>query len=80
VRRGTKPVRTPVLSESETGTYTINKTQLTLIPARKKTSRASHKTILATLSGDEIKASYVLQSGSTQERVTLVLAKDASYW
>ena len=25
VRRGAKPVRTPVLSESETGTYTMNK-------------------------------------------------------
>jgi hypothetical protein len=80
VRRGTKPVRTPVMSESEVGTYTINKNRITLVPAKKKTSRASHKTILATLSGDEIKASYVLQSGSTQERVTLVLARDASYW
>jgi hypothetical protein len=79
VRRGTKPVRTPVLSESETGSYTINKNQLTLVPAKKKTSRSSHKTILATLSGDVIKASYVLQNGSTQERVTLVLARDASY-
>jgi hypothetical protein len=58
----------------------MNKNQLTLVPAKKKTSRASHKTILATLTGDEIKASYVLQSGSTQERVTLVLARDASYW
>ena len=80
VRRGTKPVRTPVLSESETGTYTMNKNQITLVPAKKKTSRASHRTILATLAGDEIKASYVLQNGSTQERVTLVLARDSNYW
>jgi len=80
VRRGAKPVRTPVLSESETGRYTMNKNQLSLAPARKKNSRAPRQPILADVTGDQIKAAYVLNSGTTQERVTLVLARDASYW
>lgn len=79
VQRGTRPVVTPVLSASETGTYTAKANQLTLVPAKKKGARP-RPTIAATLSGDEIRASYLLSDGSTQERVALVLRRDASYW
>jgi hypothetical protein len=79
VRRGARPVTTPVLSESEAGTYSLRTNQLTLVPGKKKGAR-SRPTIVATISGEEIKAFYVLQNGSTSERVTLVLARDASYW
>lgn len=79
VRRGTRPTVTPVLSESETGTYTIDANRLTLVPARKKGGR-SNPTVVATVSGDEIRATYLLQNGSARERVALVLRRDASYW
>ena len=79
VRRGTRPTVTPVLSESETGTYTIDANRLTLMPAR-KTGRRSNPTVVATISGDEIRATYLLQNGSTRERVALVLRRDESYW
>jgi len=79
VRRGARPVATPVLSESEAGTYSLRTNQLTLVPVKKKGAR-SRPTIMATISGEQIKAFYVLQNGSTSERVTLVLARDASYW
>lgn len=79
VRKGARPVPTPVLSEAETGTYTLAMKQLTLVPARKKGAK-SRPTIQATISGEEIKAYYLLQNGNTREPVTLVLARDSSYW
>lgn len=79
VRRGTRPIVTPVLSESETGTYAVRASELVLVPARKNGAR-SRPTIAATISGEEIRASYLLQNGSAQERVTLMLRRDASYW
>lgn len=79
VRRGTRPVVTPVLSESEVGTYTVKAGRLMLVPTKKKGAR-SRPTIAATISGEEIRASYLLQNGSGSERVALVLRRDASYW
>jgi hypothetical protein len=79
VRRGTRPIATPVLSESERGTYAIRANQLMLVPAKRKSAR-SRPTIVATISGEEVRASYLLQNGSAQERVALVLRRDASYW
>jgi len=79
VRRGTRPVVTPVLSDSETGTYKLEMGRMIMTPSKKKGAR-SRPTIAATISGEEIIASYLLQNGSTQERVTLVLRRDASYW
>jgi len=79
VRKGARAVATPVLSEAETGSYSLRAKQLTLVPAKKEGAR-SRPTIAATISGDEIKAFYVLQNGNTREPVTLVLARDASYW
>jgi len=79
VRLGARPIATPVLSESEAGTYTLKDHQLILVPSRKKNAR-SRPTIVATISGEEIRASYVLESGSARERVALVLRRDESYW
>jgi hypothetical protein len=79
VRKGARPVATPVMSEAETGTYSLATKQLTLVPAKKKGTKA-RPTIQATISGEEIKAFYVLQNGSTREPVTLVLTRDASFW
>ena len=79
VRRGTRPVATSVVSASEAGTYTLKERQLILVPSRKKNAR-SRPTILATISGREIRASYVLDNGSTHERVALVLQRDERFW
>ena len=79
VRRGSRPIATPVLAESETGTYTVKANQLMLVPTKKKGAR-SRPTIVATISGEEIRASYLLENGSAKERVMLVLRRDASYW
>jgi hypothetical protein len=79
VRRGTRPIATPVLSESEAGTYTFRNNQLMMVPA-KKGGTGSRPTIAATISGEEIRASYLLENGSASERVALVLRRDASYW
>jgi len=79
VRRGTRPIVTPVFSESETGTYAVKKDQMVLVPTKRKQAKPRPR-IAATISGEEIKAAYLLQSGSSEERVTLVLRRDASYW
>jgi hypothetical protein len=78
VQSGARPVATPVLSESETGTYAIKANRLTLVPTKKKGAR-SRPTIIATISGEEIRASYTLRDVSA-ERVALVLRRDASFW
>jgi hypothetical protein len=79
VRRGARPTTTPVLSDSESGTYKLERGEMILTPERKKGTKA-RPTIAATIVGQEITASYVLQSGSTQRRVTLMLRRDASFW
>jgi hypothetical protein len=79
VRRGTRPVQTPVMSDSETGTYTVRASQLTLTPTKKKGTK-TRPAISALISGDEIRASYVLRNAGSAERVVLVLRRDASYW
>jgi hypothetical protein len=79
VRRGTKPVPTPVMSDSEDGTYTVQSNQLQLTPTKKKGAR-NRPAISATLRGNEISASYVLQNGARRERLTLVMSRDASFW
>lgn len=79
VRRGTRPTSTPVMSDSETGTYAFNRGQLTLTPKKKKGDPA-RPTIAAAISGEEIRASYLLQDAVANERIALVLRRDASYW
>ena len=79
VRRGARPTRTPVLSDSESGTYKLNTGRLILTPERKKGARA-RPAIAATIAGQEITASYVLQSGGTERRVTLTMKRDGSFW
>lgn len=79
VRRGARPTSTPVLSDSETGTYAFKMGKLLLTPSRKKGDEA-RRIIAATISGDEIRASYLLETAAANERVALVLRRDASYW
>ena len=50
-----------------------------LTPLKKKKA-GSRPQITATIAGDEIRASYLLQSGASSQRVTLVLHRDASFW
>jgi hypothetical protein len=79
VRRGTRPTSTPVLSDSESGTYRLEMGKMILTPS-KKSGTKSRPAIAATIAGQEINASYVLQTGSTQQRVTLTLRRDPSFW
>lgn len=79
VRAGARPTSTPVMSDSESGTYTARSNQITLVGAKKKGQR-SPQVIAAYVSGDVIRASYVLENGGRPERVTLLLRRDASYW
>ena len=79
VRHGRKPVTTPVMAESETGTFTMRAGSIVLTPAR-KSGRNSPRSITATLVGDQISASYVLENGASAQRVTLTLRRDANYW
>jgi hypothetical protein len=79
VRAGAKPTSTPVMSYSENGTYTARSDTITLVPAKKKGQRSPQQ-IAAYVSGDVIRASYVLANGGRPERVTLLLRRDARYW
>jgi hypothetical protein len=79
VRRGARPTSTPVLSDSESGTYKVEMGRMILTPAKKKGAKA-RPAIPATIAGQEIIASYVLQSGGTKQRITLTLKRDASFW
>ena|SRR2546423_3521652 len=79
VRKGAKPTVTPVMSDSEEGLYTLKGSSLILTPTKKKGAKA-RPTIPATVSAEEIRASYELRDAVTQARVTLVMRRDASYW
>ena len=79
VRRGARPTTTPVLSDSESGTYKLESGKMILTPIKKKGEK-TRPSIPATITGQEITASYVFQSGGTQRRVTLTLKRDASFW
>ena len=79
VRRGARPTTTPVLSDSESGTYKLEMGKLILTPMKKSGAKA-RPAIAATIEGQEITASYVLQSGGTQQRVMLTLERDPSFW
>ena len=79
VRRGTRPTSSPVMSDSETGTYSFSKGQLILTPKKKKGDPA-RPAIAAAIAGEEIRASYLLQDAVANERIALVLRRDASYW
>lgn len=79
VRRGDRPRTTPVMSDSESGTYRVNKTQLIFTPIKKKGSRA-RSSIAATIEGNKIKATYVLQDATIRQPITLELRRDASFW
>jgi hypothetical protein len=67
------------MSESETGTFSLEAGSIVLTPSR-KSGGARRPTIAATIVGDEIRAAYLLRSGGTEQRVTLVLRRDARYW
>lgn len=79
VQRGARPIATPVLSDSEKGTYTLNTHGLMLTPAKRDGAR-SRPNIPATLTGDEISASYVLSDRTLRHRVVLVLRRDPRFW
>jgi hypothetical protein len=79
VRHGKQPVNTPVLSDSESGTYRLEGGKLILTPV-KKPGEKTRPTIAATLDGEKINAAYVLQSGSSQERISLTLKRDPTFW
>jgi hypothetical protein len=57
----------------------LNKGQLILTPAKKKGTKP-RPAIQATIVGDDISASYVLQNGGSPERITLALRRDANFW
>ena len=71
---------TPVLSDSERGTFKVESGTIILTPAKKKEGKSSYTPVTATVSGDQIKATYVVQSGNSHQRVTLTLRRDPSYW
>jgi len=79
VRRGSKPTSTPVMSDSESGTYTVHAGSIILTPTRKRDGK-TRPAITATVSGEDVKAGYLLESGGTTQRITLTLRRDASYW
>jgi hypothetical protein len=79
VRRGDRPTTTPVLAESETGTYVMQGDRILLTPKKKK-GTGTRPAISATIAGEEIRATYMLNDGGSGQRVALVLRRDASYW
>jgi hypothetical protein len=79
VRRGHRPTITPVMSDSETGTYSLKAGRLILTPTKKKGSRA-RSPFAASIEGNEIKATYLLEDATMHQPITLVLRRDESYW
>jgi hypothetical protein len=79
VQRGARPTPTPVLSESETGTYKVEGNNLLLTPRRTERARPRIP-CAATLAGDEIRAGYTLMNGTGPHQVTLVLRHDTNFW
>jgi len=53
--------------------------KMILTPVKKK-GAGSRAPITATIAGDEIRADYLLQNGTSPQLVTLILRRDASYW
>jgi hypothetical protein len=79
VRHGAQPTYTPVMSDSESGTYKVTKGQIVFTPAKKKGAR-NRSSITATFEGYDIKATYVLQDATVRQPITLELRRDASFW
>lgn len=79
VRRGARPAETPVMSDSETGTYSVRRDTIMLTP-RKKSGSPSRAPFTASIVGEEIRANYLLEDAGSRQRVVLVLRRDASYW
>lgn len=79
VRRGARPTSTPVLSDSETGTYRVDNEKLLLSPTKKGRTH-SRPNIAATLVGERLTASYLLTNGTLRHRITLVFRRDPSFW
>jgi hypothetical protein len=67
------------MSDSESGTYSLSKSRLIFTPIKKKGSR-TRSSIAATIEGEEIKATYVLQDATIRQPITLELRRDASFW
>jgi hypothetical protein len=79
VRRGSRPTETPVLSESEVGTYRVEANKLLLRPTRKDRT-VSRSAFGAMVGGDEIRAAYTFLSGGAHQKLRLVLRRDAHFW
>jgi hypothetical protein len=79
VPRGGRPIYTPVMSDSESGTFKASAGSIILTPIAKKGSKP-RPSITATIAGDEIRATYLLQNGRSPQRIVLILHRDASYW
>jgi len=79
VRRGDQPTYAPVMSDSESGTYKVNKGQIIFTPAKKKGAR-NRSPITASFAGNDIKATYVLQDATMHQPINLELRRDASFW
>src|SRR6267378_131314 len=61
VRRGERPTSTPVMAESERGTYSINRDKIVLTPEKRRGSKSPAQ-IDATVAGEEIRTTYLLQN------------------
>jgi hypothetical protein len=79
VRRGARPAPTPVMSDSEKGTYSFDGIRITLVPEKRRNGQ-SRPNIVAVLSGDELSASYVLRTNGSPQRIALLLHRDPRYW
>jgi len=67
------------MSDAENGTYTIDGSRITLVPQKRSKAKA-RPDIVATLLGNELRASYVLRMSSSSQRIALVLRRDPRYW
>jgi hypothetical protein len=79
VLRGERPTSTPVLSDSESGSYSVTNDRLVFIAEKKKGAR-TRTSITATINGNEIRATYVLQDATIRQPITLELRRDDSFW
>jgi hypothetical protein len=79
VRKGSRPTSTPVMSDSESGTYRVTGGRIVFTPAKKKEAHGV-SSITATIEGDEIRVTYLMQDAALRQPITLDLRRDASFW
>jgi len=74
-----RPTPSPVLGDSQHGTFSINGGSITFISQAPQNGKVP-KPITGTIRGDEIEVHYLVRDGQRWRDMMVLLERDPSYW